>query len=68
MRLSGAHNRVYNGGNGSVNGGSVIKLLIEGYDNDLNTGTKVYPVVLRDENSNIDYFISANGDATSTLS
>jgi len=55
LRLSGLHNSGVNVGG--------KKLLIEGYDND---GSITYPIYLKDENSNIDYWIknrpSVNAD------
>ena len=54
LTVSGLHN------SGANLGG--IKLLIEGYDND---GTVTYPIFLKDENYNVDYWIknrpAANG-------
>lgn len=57
LSISGKHNA------GANLGG--IKLLIEGYDND---GTVTYPIFLKDENYNVDYWIknrpAANGVPT----
>ncbi|WP_461630279.1 hypothetical protein [Labilibaculum euxinus] len=57
LTISGLHN------SGANIGG--IKLLIEGYDND---GTVSYPIFLKDENYNVDYWIknrpAANGVPT----
>ena len=51
LYLGGKHNE---GSNNGRKGQTTYKLMIDGYDND---GSTVYPIMCKDEDKNIDFYV-----------